>query len=46
MGSAARTIQLGFNFGLLDTEFIELGQAGEGTVPAYDEGDSSRARRT
>ena len=32
--------QLGFNTGLLDTEFIELGQAGEGTVPAFDEGDS------
>ena len=31
--------QLGFNTGLLDTEFVELGQAGEGTVPAYDEGD-------
>jgi outer membrane receptor protein involved in Fe transport len=31
--------QLGFNTGLLDTEFTELGQAGEGTVPAYDEGD-------
>ena len=39
MGSAARTIQLGFNTGLLDTEFIELGQAGEGTVPAFDAGD-------
>ena len=32
--------QLGFNTGLLDTEFIELGQAGEGTVPAFDAGDS------
>jgi iron complex outermembrane receptor protein len=31
--------QLGFNTGLLDTEFIELGQAGEGTVPAYKPGD-------
>jgi outer membrane receptor protein involved in Fe transport len=31
--------QLGFNFGLLDTAFITLGQAGEGTVPAYNEGD-------
>ena len=31
--------QLGFNTGLLDTEFVELGQAGEGTVPAFDEGD-------
>ncbi len=31
--------QLGFNTGLLDTKFTELGQAGEGTVPAYDEGD-------
>jgi iron complex outermembrane recepter protein len=31
--------QLGFNFGLLDTGFITLGQAGEGTVPAYNEGD-------
>jgi outer membrane receptor protein involved in Fe transport len=32
--------QLGFNTGLLDTEFVELGQAGEGTVPAFDAGDS------
>jgi outer membrane receptor protein involved in Fe transport len=32
--------QLGFNAGLLDTSFVELGQAGEGTVPAFDEGDS------
>jgi iron complex outermembrane receptor protein len=32
--------QLGFNLGLLDTAFITLGQAGEGTVPAYKEGDS------
>ena len=31
--------QLGFNLGLLDTAFVELGQAGEGTVPAYNEGD-------
>ena len=31
--------QLGFNTGLLDTKFVELGQAGEGTVPAYNEGD-------
>ena len=31
--------QLGFNTGLLDTKFVELGQAGEGTVPAFDEGD-------
>jgi outer membrane receptor protein involved in Fe transport len=31
--------QIGFNFGLLDTGFIELGQAGEGTVPAYNQGD-------
>jgi iron complex outermembrane receptor protein len=32
--------QLGFNLGLLDSEFVELGQAGEGTVPAYNIGDS------
>src|SRR5688572_13865595 len=32
--------QLGFNTGLLDTEFQELGQAGLGTVPAFDEGDT------
>jgi outer membrane receptor protein involved in Fe transport len=32
--------QLGFNTGLLDTEFIELGQAGEGTVPAFAPGDT------
>jgi outer membrane receptor protein involved in Fe transport len=31
--------QLGFNMGLLDTSFITLGQAGEGTVPAYNSGD-------
>jgi iron complex outermembrane recepter protein len=31
--------ELGFNAGLLDTEFVELGQAGEGTVPAFDAGD-------
>lgn len=31
--------QLGLNTGLLDTEFVELGQAGEGTVPAYNAGD-------
>jgi iron complex outermembrane receptor protein len=30
---------LGGNMGLLDTEFVELGQAGLGTVPAYAEGD-------
>jgi outer membrane receptor protein involved in Fe transport len=36
---AGDNFQLGFNTGLLDTEFLELGQAGEGTVPAYDEGD-------
>ena len=36
--------QLGFNTGLLDTKFIELGQAGEGTVPAYDEGDGFAGR--
>jgi outer membrane receptor protein involved in Fe transport len=30
---------LGGNLGLLDTEFVELGQAGLGTVPAYAEGD-------
>jgi outer membrane receptor protein involved in Fe transport len=32
--------QLGFNTGLLDTEFVELGQAGEGTVPAFTVGDT------
>jgi outer membrane receptor protein involved in Fe transport len=32
--------QLGFNAGLLDTEFLELGQAGEGTVPAFAPGDT------
>ncbi len=32
--------QLGFNVGLLDSKFVELGQAGEGTVPAYNQGDS------
>lgn len=31
--------QLGFNLGLLDTAFLTLGQAGEGTVPAYNPGD-------
>jgi outer membrane receptor protein involved in Fe transport len=31
--------QIGFNTGLLDTSFKELGQAGEGTVPAYNTGD-------
>jgi outer membrane receptor protein involved in Fe transport len=31
--------QLGLNIGLLDTAFLELGQAGEGTVPAYQPGD-------
>src|SRR5690606_33697772 len=31
---------LGANVGMLDSEFIELGQAGLGTVPAYSEGDS------
>jgi iron complex outermembrane receptor protein len=31
--------QLGFNTGLLDTKFVSLGQAGEGTVPAYSPGD-------
>ncbi len=36
----AGNFQLGFNLGLLDTEFVELGQAGEGTVPAYNVGDS------
>jgi outer membrane receptor protein involved in Fe transport len=32
--------QLGFNLGLLDTAFLTLGQAGQGTVPAYKQGDS------
>jgi outer membrane receptor protein involved in Fe transport len=36
----SENFQLGFNMGLLDTAFLELGQAGEGTVPAFDEGDS------
>jgi iron complex outermembrane recepter protein len=31
--------QIGVNLGFLDTQFIELGQAGEGTVPAYNPGD-------
>jgi outer membrane receptor protein involved in Fe transport len=31
--------QVGLNLGLLDTAFLELGQAGEGTVPAYQTGD-------
>ena len=31
--------QLGANIGLLDTEFVELGDAALGTVPAYSEGD-------
>jgi iron complex outermembrane recepter protein len=31
--------QVGLNLGLLDTAFITLGQAGEGTVPAYNPGD-------
>jgi outer membrane receptor protein involved in Fe transport len=31
--------QLGFNLGLLDTAFVTLGQAGQGTVPAYKQGD-------
>jgi outer membrane receptor protein involved in Fe transport len=31
--------QVGLNLGLLDTAFLELGQAGEGTVPAYQPGD-------
>jgi iron complex outermembrane receptor protein len=30
---------LGFNLGLLDTEFVDLGDAALGTVPAYKEGD-------
>ena len=36
---SGESFQLGLNLGLLDTKFVELGQAGEGTVPAYDEGD-------
>jgi outer membrane receptor protein involved in Fe transport len=31
--------QVGLNLGLLDTAFLELGQAGQGTVPAYQAGD-------
>lgn len=31
--------EVGFNAGLLDTSFQELGQAGQGTVPAFDPGD-------
>jgi iron complex outermembrane receptor protein len=31
--------EVGFNAGLLDTKFQELGQAGQGTVPAFDSGD-------
>jgi iron complex outermembrane recepter protein len=37
--AGGENFQLGFNTGLLDTEFLELGQAGEGTVPAFNEGD-------
>jgi iron complex outermembrane receptor protein len=37
---AGAAFQLGFNLGLLNSEFVELGQAGEGTVPAYTRGDS------
>jgi outer membrane receptor protein involved in Fe transport len=36
----SENFQVGFNTGLLDTKFVELGQAGQGTVPAYNEGDS------
>lgn len=31
--------QFGTNIGLLDTAFLDLGDAGLGTVPAYSEGD-------
>ena len=31
--------QLGANIGLLDSEFVELGDAALGTVPAYSQGD-------
>lgn len=31
--------QLGANIGMLDSEFVELGDAALGTVPAYSEGD-------
>jgi outer membrane receptor protein involved in Fe transport len=31
--------QVGANFGLLDTAFVDLGEAGLGTVPAYKVGD-------
>jgi outer membrane receptor protein involved in Fe transport len=34
-----REHQVGLNLGLLDTQFVTLGQAGEGTVPAYNPGD-------
>jgi outer membrane receptor protein involved in Fe transport len=37
---AGNNFQLGFNLGLLDSKFVDLGQAGEGTVPAYNVGDS------
>jgi outer membrane receptor protein involved in Fe transport len=37
--AGSESYQVGFNFGLLDTAFITLGQAGEGTVPAYNTGD-------
>lgn len=32
-------LQLGANIGLLDSEFVELGDAALGTVPAYSAGD-------
>jgi outer membrane receptor protein involved in Fe transport len=37
--AGSENFQLGFNVGILDTNFITLGQAGEGTVPAYNPGD-------
>jgi iron complex outermembrane receptor protein len=36
---AGDNFQLGANIGLLDSEFIDLGDAALGTVPAYAEGD-------
>ena len=36
---AGDNFQMGANIGLLDTEFVDLGDAALGTVPAYSEGD-------
>lgn len=36
---AGDNFQFGTNIGMLDTEFVDLGDAALGTVPAYSEGD-------